>query len=497
MTGIKNPIQFWLNGALQTHAGAADETLLSYLRQSGRVGTKEGCASGDCGACTVLIQAGERDAHKAMNACILPVQQLGGQAVVTIEGLPVDNVLHPAQAAMMTTHGAQCGFCTPGFVMALAGWLDERAFDPDREASAPLKLDEGVVSSVSLRACREAISGNLCRCTGYRPILQAAKSLARAPPTALFKTHQRSPSEPLSDDAADPGGYTSGFREPQSLSALKTLLRQQPTATLIAGGTDLMLEVTQKQGRFDRLISLARVPALQRLELSADTAIIGSAVTYQDLQAATALSWPALHDFLFRLGSPQIRNRGTIGGNLGTASPIGDLLPILLAMDATIVVGHFDEPDRPVAISEFLQGYRKTQLNPGNFIREIHVEGLQDFLRYYKISKRQEDDIASVSVAVRLGLKASGVTLARIAFGGVAEQALRLPALEQALQGQIITDSLMADLHEQVRASLNPISDVRASRDYRREMAANLIVRALKEALGTPMPQIYGLDDYA
>jgi xanthine dehydrogenase small subunit len=256
-----------------------------------------------------------------------------------------------------------------------------------------------------------------------------------------------------------------------------------------------MLEVTQKQGRFDQLISLARVLELQRLEINADGAIIGSAVTYQDLQAAAELRWPALHHFLSRLGSPQIRNRGTIGGNLGTASPIGDLLPILLAMDATIVMSHFEEADQKVPISEFLQGYRKTQLQPGNVIKEVEVTGLQDFLRYYKISKRQEDDIAAVSVAVRLKLDADHITLARIAFGGVAEQALRLPALEQALQGQTITETLMTALHQQVLLALNPISDVRASRGYRREMAANLLVRALKEARGLPMPQIYGLDD--
>ena len=164
-------------------------------------------------------------------------------------------------------------------------------------------------------------------------------------------------------------------------------------------------------------------------------------------------------------------------------------------MDATIVMSHFEAADQNVAISEFLQGYRKTQLQPGNFIKEVQVTGLQDFLRYYKISKRQEDDIAAVSVAVRLKLDADQITLARIAFGGVAEQALRLPALEQALQGQAITEALMTALHQQVLIALNPISDVRASRDYRREMAANLLGRALKEALGLPMPQIYGLDD--
>lgn len=494
MTEFRTPIQFWLNGTVQTHSGRADETLLSYLRQSGNVGTKEGCASGDCGACTVLVQSHDEQAYKAVNGCILPVQQLHGQAVITVEGLPKNDVLHPVQAALITTHGAQCGFCTPGFVMALAGWMDEQAASSSLDGDGQSNLQNEQAETMGLKAAREAISGNLCRCTGYRPILQAAKLLASNPPRALFETHQRVGKAHVGPHAVDPAPYTEGFREPQTLSVLKSLLRQQPSANLIAGGTDLMLEVTQKQGRFDRLISLARVPELQRLDISADTAIIGSAVTYQDLQAAAELRWPALHDFLFRLGSPQIRNRGTIGGNLGTASPIGDLLPILLAMDATIVMAHFEAADQNVAISEFLQGYRKTQLQPGNFIKEVQVTGLQDFLRYYKISKRQEDDIAAVSVAVRLKLDADSITSARIAFGGVAEQALRLPALEQALQGQAITEALMTALHEQVLLALNPISDVRASRHYRQEMAANLVVRALKEALGLTMPQIYGLD---
>ena len=495
MTDMSPPIQFWLNSALQTYSGRADETLLNYLRQSGRVGSKEGCASGDCGACTVLVQTEDEHAYKAMNACILPVQQLNGQAVITVEGLPNNDELHPAQLAMIATHGAQCGFCTPGFVMALAGWMDEQAFSAGLDGDGPPKLNSKQAETMRLKACREAISGNLCRCTGYRPILQAAKHLANSQGAALFETHKRL-DKVLFDSPPDHSGpYNTGFREPQTLGDLKGLLRQQPSANLIAGGTDLMLEVTQKQGRFDQLISLARVLELQRLEINADGAIIGSAVTYQDLQAAAELRWPALHHFLSRLGSPQIRNRGTIGGNLGTASPIGDLLPILLAMDATIVMSHFEEADRKVPISEFLQGYRKTQLQPGNVIKEVEVTGLQDFLRYYKISKRQEDDIAAVSVAVRLKLDADHITLARIAFGGVAEQALRLPALEQALQGQTITETLMTALHQQVLLALNPISDVRASRGYRREMAANLLVRALKEARGLPMPQIYGLDD--
>ena len=495
MTDISNPIQFWLNSALQGHAGRADETLLTYLRHSGRVGTKEGCASGDCGACTVLVQTNDGGAYKPMNACILPVQQLHGQAVITVEGLPTNDELHPAQTALITTHGAQCGFCTPGFVMALAGWMDEQAVSAGSDRGGQPKLDSEQAEISRLKASREAISGNLCRCTGYRPILQAAKHLASNPPVALSETHQRLDRARFDFEPEHSAPYNAGFRAPHSLDDLKALLRQQPSAKLIAGGTDLMLEVTQKQVRFDQLISLARVPALQRLEIRDDRAVIGSAVTYQDLQAATPLRWPALHHFLSRLGSPQIRNRGTIGGNLGTASPIGDLLPILLAMDATIVMSHFEAADRNVPIASFLQGYRKTQLQPGNFIKEVQVTGLQDFLRYYKISKRQEDDIAAVSVAVRLKLDAERITLARIALGGVAEQALRLPMLEQALQGQVITETLMTALHQQALAQLDPISDVRASRGYRREMAANLLVRALKEALGLPMPQIYGLDD--
>ena len=369
MTDMSPPIQFWLNSALQTHSGRADETLLNYLRQSGRVGSKEGCASGDCGACTVLVQAEDEHAYKPVNACILPVQQLSGQAVLTVEGLPNNDELHPAQVAMIATHGAQCGFCTPGFVMALAGWMDEQAFSARLDGDEQPKRNSKQAETMRLKACREAISGNLCRCTGYRPILQAASHLANTSGAALFETHQRL-DKALFDSPPDQSGpYNTGFREPQTLGDLKGLLRQQPGANLIAGGTDLMLEVTQRQGRFDQLISLARVLELQSLEINADSAIIGSAVTYQDLQAAAELPWPALHHFLSRLGSPQIRNRGTIGGNLGTASPIGDLLPILLAMDATIVMSHFEEDDRKVPISEFLQGYRKTQLQPGNFIK--------------------------------------------------------------------------------------------------------------------------------
>jgi xanthine dehydrogenase small subunit len=275
------------------------------------------------------------------------------------------------------------------------------------------------------------------------------------------------------------------------LTSLHLILSALPNATLIAGGTDLMLGVTQSGGTLGDVVSLSKVQALKALELGENTGVIGAGTSYSDLMDSAQIMWPELHRFLSRLGSPQIRNRGTVGGNLGTASPIGDMLPILLAMDAEVLISSAKGVARPLSVGDFIQGYRQTALSPGDYIREIRVEGLQDFHRYYKVSKRQEDDIASVSVAVRVQVEGQRIREVRLAVGGVADRALRLLDLESQFIGKTLAEAKALDLSGPMGEAISPIGDVRASAAYRTAVTAGLVQRAMMEAAGDPMVTIY------
>ena len=510
-----------VNGVATSLAGEPEQTLLDSLRLDlGLTGTKEGCRSGDCGACTVLVRESDQTSFYPVNSCILPLGQLEGQEVLTVEGLMRDGELHPVQAALIDHHGSQCGFCTPGFVMAISGWLDRQNHSQSGD-------------QLTTHHLQEAIAGNLCRCTGYRPILEAARVAAQMPLPVLGEGRAASEChEPRPQASGQPGlagaqvlkrplttatgnarkwpeeqdkealapfrialepsnGITRSFYEPVDLTSLHLVLSALPNATLIAGGTDLMLGVTQSGGTLGDVVSLSKVQALKALELGENTGVIGAGTSYSDLMDSAQIMWPELHRFLSRLGSPQIRNRGTVGGNLGTASPIGDMLPILLAMDAEVLISSAKGVVRPLSVGDFIQGYRQTALSPGDYIREIRVEGLQDFHRYYKVSKRQEDDIASVSVAVRVQVEGQRIREVRLAVGGVADRALRLLDLESQFIGKTLAEAKALDLSGPMGEAISPIGDVRASAAYRTAVTAGLVQRAMMEAAGDPMVTIY------
>ncbi|MGB1740394.1 MAG: xanthine dehydrogenase small subunit [Pseudomonadales bacterium] len=528
-------MQVVVNGAVRTLVGEPEYTLLDALRLDlGLTGTKEGCRSGDCGACTVLIRESGQLPFYPVNSCILPVGQLEGQEVLTVEGLAQDGELHPIQGAMVDHHGSQCGFCTPGFVMALAGWLEHQKI-------------KDVEDQPATQAIQEAIAGNLCRCTGYRPILEAARAALLKPLPVLgvgatagqdalsdptnrslaelgLERNQRGQMNPgeqapqaadleqsseiatasqtLGDSAQDRvaafrvgldpnGGGARAFYAPEDLASLHLILSALPDAVLIAGGTDLMLAMTQSGGALGDVVSLSKVQAIQSIELNEDSGVIGAGATYSDLMDSARIAWPELHRFLSRLGSPQIRNRGTVGGNLGTASPIGDMLPILLAMDAMVVISSAKGVTRQLSIGDFIRGYRKTALNQSDYIREVRIQGLQDFHRYYKVSKRQEDDISSVSVAVRVQTQGQCIRDVSVAVGGVADRALRLADIESAFIGKSLTEASTLDISALVGEVISPISDVRASAAYRTAVTARLIQRAMIEASGDSMATIY------
>jgi xanthine dehydrogenase small subunit len=456
---------------VDTLDGGAATTLLEVLREGlGRTGTKEGCASGDCGACTVLasrapVTPDETPAYRSVNACIAPAGAFAGHHVITVEGLAETTPaaagapapLHPAQQAMIDAHGSQCGFCTPGFVMSLAGLLEHRGADAAPERAAIL----------------EAISGNLCRCTGYRPIVDAATAMFAAAPAAPLAD-----AVPAGTDLADARPDAPFFR-PTDEASLQALLREHPDARLVAGGTDLMLEYTQGHGDLGTLVDVSNVAELRRLEVRAGDARgilhVGAAVPLRDLEHAAADHLPPLAALLTRYGSPQIRHRGTLGGSLGTASPIGDLSPVLQVLDAELELGRADGSRRRLPVTDFHLDYRRSALEADEYIVEARLplpaSGERLFVR--KFSKRHEDDISSV-----LGAALTGPEGLRFAWGGMAATPRRSPALEALLAAK---DAPTDDaIDAAIAADVTPMDDVRASAAYRRAIARAFVREVLQ-----------------
>lgn len=470
---------------------APDRTLLELLRLDlGHCGTKEGCASGDCGACTVLVS--EPDAagsdsgrYRSVNACIAPAAAFAGCHVITVEGLARDGVLHPAQRAMVEQHGSQCGFCTPGFVMSLAALHDEHR---DRHP-ADIGIDRATVL--------EAISGNLCRCTGYRPIIAAAGHMAGLPgrgPLSAIRPAARVTSGDAAIEALP------GYLRPSDEAGLRRALAEHADARLIAGGTDLMLEHTQQYRDLGALIDVRGVAELNVVESTATHWRLGAAVPLTDLLALFRAELPELAELLERFGSPQIRNRGSLGGNLGTGSPIGDLSPVLQALGAELLLGHVDGGNRTIAVDAFHLDYRRTALARGEYIALARIPKPEaaDLVSIRKYSKRHEDDISSVLGAACVRRSATGIDV-RLAFGGVAATPLRVASIETLLQAYAADDRdadpdpelLRPAVHAALAAAITPLSDVRASAGYRLAMAEAFVLDVAR-ALGAAEPDRAG-----
>lgn len=467
-------IEFLLGDeAVQADGFAPETSLLDYLRiHRARTGTKEGCASGDCGACTVVLVEPEGEAlrYRAVNACITLLGAVHGRQVLTVEHLGKPGALHPVQQAMVDCHGSQCGFCTPGIVMSLFAW--HHAPPPhDRETAL------------------SALSGNLCRCTGYRPILDAATQIAGQPCRDRF-TRDTALTVARLRQIATAGGLQGGDARawlPASLEELDALLHEHPAARLIAGGTDLALEATQNLKAFPALIHLDRVSDLQRLEVHDDHLLIGAARTYADCLAALE-EFPGVGALLERLGSLQIRLRGTLGGNIANASPIGDMPPVLLALDAHLRLRKAGQV-REVPVDGFFTGYRQTILQPGEYIEALRIPRLRGHqrLRVDKVSKRRDDDISAVCLALRLDLDEAGIVAdARLACGGMAATPLRGANTEAALRGRPFDAAAVGAAQAAIALDFQPIDDLRASAAYRLKVAQNLLQRALLEGSECP-----------
>jgi xanthine dehydrogenase small subunit len=479
MTVKLTTVKFELNGqAVIVNDVDPHCTLLEWLRASGLTGAKEGCAEGECGACAVAFMS--RDASgaphfMAVNGCLVPLVDAHGRSIVSVEGLAAaGQPLHPVQSALVQSGGSQCGYCTPGFVMSSFA----EYYRPGRVEYDP-----------------EALGGNLCRCTGYRPIIDAARLLGapRADDPWLGRLARARPIEALAapdsgigDPPREGAGPGAGFHRPGSLRELLDLVARHPDALLIGGGTDIMVEVNQRYLRPSALISLAAVAELGQLVLSEREIVIGAAVPLSTLERALAAEGRGdarlLSELLPLFSSRLIRNRATLGGNLATASPIGDAPPVLLALDAELALAG-PSGTRRLPLSEFFVDYRKTALAPGEVIVAVHVpRPLPRLQRFYKVSKRRMDDISSVSAAFALELDAAGrIARLRAAYGGIAAVPLRARALETLALGRPWTEQTLGELAQVASGLGTPLSDHRASAAYRQAMIGALLARFFAE----------------
>ncbi|MGL4488654.1 MAG: xanthine dehydrogenase small subunit [Rhizobiaceae bacterium] len=456
----ENATNFVLNGVKSQAFCRPDMTVLNWLRNERRLtGTKEGCAEGDCGACSILISKCDKSGFLSANACIMAIGQLAGRSVITVEGLS-QNGSQPIQRAMAENGSSQCGFCTPGIVVSLAGLLSANTNPDDEEI-------------------HDALAGNLCRCTGYKPIVEAARKVALTPVALDGFT-----GDPVSEaDVISSNG--SAFHRPQTLTDLFALRQQFPDAQLLAGGTDIGVALAEHAVEWPVTIWTGAVKALREIHEDASIWRFGSAVTWTEILEKTADALPSLATLLRRFGSTQIRNMGTIGGNIGTASPIGDGPPPLIALGASITLTSASG-ERTMALEDFFLDYRKTELRPDEIIKSISVpkpvEG-QHF-RVWKISKRYDQDISTVCGAFNFIIANGKITSARVAFGGMAAIPRRSMEAEAALTGMDIKSGDFAKVADAIRATFKPLSDWRGTAEYRSLVAGNLALRLGAELNG-------------
>ncbi|MDD0843783.1 xanthine dehydrogenase small subunit [Pseudomonas sp. Gutcm_11s] len=464
-------IQFLLNGELRSERQLdPNVTVLNYLREHvAKPGTKEGCGSGDCGACTVVVGEleGGRIRYRTLNSCLTFVSALHGKQLITVEDLRYQGKLHEVQQAMVDCHGSQCGFCTPGFVMSLF---------------ALQKNTDGYDKGQTM----EALAGNLCRCTGYRPIIDAAEqSCCNRKPDQFDAAEAETIAKLQAIAPRETAELNSGDKRcllPLTVADLADIYAANPQARLLAGGTDLALEVTQFHRELPVMIYVGHVAEMKRIEVKADTIEIGAATPLSDCYNVLSREYPDFGELLHRFASLQIRNQGTLGGNIGNASPIGDAPPLLIALGASIVLRKGGET-RTLPLDEFFIDYKVTARQEAEFIERIIVPRAKanQAFRAYKVSKRLDDDISAVCAAINLTIVDSVVREARIAFGGMAGVPKRATACENALIGASWYPGCVERACQALTEDFTPLSDFRASKEYRLLTAQNLLRRFFLE----------------
>jgi xanthine dehydrogenase small subunit len=474
-------IRFVLDGeVVEVVDPAPTRTLLQHLREDrGRCGTKEGCAEGDCGACTVVLGElrGDVIEYRAVNSCIRFLPTVDGLEVVTVESLASDGELHPVQHALVDNHGSQCGFCTPGFVMSL--------FALYLGCERPTK---GQVV--------DALSGNLCRCTGYRPIVDAALRVAGYPQPARWDradAQSSSRRERLQSIARTESFEGAGFHAPGTLDELAAAYAKSPRSLLLAGGTDVGLWVTKQMRDLPPLIYVGRVEALRGIVESDGAIEIGAAVNLSDAYAAIVSRYPALDELANRFASVPIRNSGTLCGNLANGSPIGDSMPILIALGAELRL-RCGSQERMLPLEALYLGYQKKAFAPGEFVQSVRVPlpRAGRVVATYKVSRRFDQDISAVCGAYAIDVENGKVASARIAYGGMAAIPQRAPQTEAALIGHAWSKATITAAREAITADFKPIGDMRATASYRAQVAASLLERLYLEHAGTPtMTRVY------
>ena len=465
---MSQPIRFYYQGAVREVSNASPtQTVLQHLREDLHcTGTKEGCAEGDCGACTVVIGSLENGAlqMKAVNSCIQLVPTLDGKALFTVEDLQLaDGTLHPVQQAMVECHGSQCGFCTPGFVMSLWGmYLKQEGTRPTR-----CQVDD-------------ALSGNLCRCTGYRPIIDAAMRMGDLPSVSFDREALASQLASLRRDSA--ATYSVGgqvFHAPRTIDELVQLRADHPAALLLAGSTDVGLWVTKQMRELGDIIYLGHIDALKTISDNAGMIEIGAGATLEEAYKALCRHYPnELSEMWQRFASLPIRNAGTLGGNVANGSPIGDSMPWLIAAGTQLVLRGPDG-ERVMPLEDFYLGYQQKDLRAGEFVQALRVPMPRDGvrLRTYKLAKRFDQDISAVCAAFALTFDGDVVTDARIAFGGMAATPKRATAAEDTVRGQQWTEATVSAAMAAMANDYKPLSDMRASGGYRMKAAQNLLKR--------------------
>ena len=476
---ITNKVQFiYENKLIELENPDPNQTILNFIRDKlKKTGTKEGCAEGGCGACTIVLGELENKKikYKAINSCISFTPTLHGKQLIVVENLVSKNgTYHPVQEAMAKYHASQCGFCTPGFVMSIFAMSKNKKNNNNDDI-------------------KDAISGNLCRCTGYRPIIDAAKNIKKKYSDEFYKNSKKTINllKKIHSKSIIIESKNKKYFAPKTINELRTVIQKNPDSDFLSGGTDLSLKVTKDRQEIKKIINLNNIKELNFIKIKNNEIIFGSTTPLIQVEKFILKYYPDFNNILRRYGSVQIRNVGTIGGNIATASPIGDTLPLLLSLNAKIII-QTKKGNKQILLNNFFIKYRKTKLKKGEFIKSIIIPIYKNHnFKAYKISKRFDDDISSVCASFNFKIKDQRIQDVAIAYGGMAEIPKRAKNCENFLKNSKFSEDIFEKAKDLLKRDFNPISDMRASKQYRLEVAENLLIKFFIETKTKKLFRVY------